>query len=63
MPRYSVNIAGNVIKFRAESESKAKSHAFRISAQYSDLKRLPSRWWHLIWLVVIGLGYYAGLQL
>lgn len=63
MPRYSVNMAGNIIKFRAESDSKAKSHAFRISAYYSDLKCLPSRWWYLIWLVVIGIGYYAGLQL
>ncbi|QDP46624.1 MAG: hypothetical protein Tp1137MES00d2C23059491_43 [Prokaryotic dsDNA virus sp.] len=59
MPRYSVNIAGNVVKLNANSEQEAKLKAFRLSPYYSDLKRLESRWWLLVYPVLFLLGWYG----
>ena len=63
MPRYSVKADGLTVIFKAVSQRDAIRKAHLISPFYSDLKRLVSRWWHLIWVVVIGLGFYAGQML
>lgn len=60
MPKYSVKIAGNAVKFSAKNQREAVSHAFRLSPYYSDLKRLESRWWLLGYVVLILLGLFAG---
>lgn len=60
MPRYSVNIAGNVVKFSAQNQREAVYHAFRLSPYYSDLKRLESRWWLLGYVMLILLSLFAG---
>ena len=63
MPRYSVNINGNVVKFSAESQREAVSIAFRLSPYYSNLKRLESRWWLLGYVLVFVVGYLFMVEL
>lgn len=63
MKRYSVKADGKLIIFSADSQRDALLKAYLISPFYSDLKALPSRWWHLIWVALFGLGFYAGQML
>lgn len=63
MHRYSVDVGGKTIRFRAKSQREAVSIAFGISKRYSDLKRLESRWWLLIFPLVFVVGYLFMLKL
>lgn len=63
MKRYSINVDGKLIIFSAESQREALLKSYLISPFYSDLKPLPSRLWHLIWVFLFGLGLYGALML
>ena len=59
MPRYSVKVDGQTVIFKAVSQREALSKAHLISPFYSDLKRLESRWWLLIYPVLFLFGWYG----
>ena len=59
MPRYSVKVDGQTVIFKAVSQREALCKAYLISPFYSDLKRLESRWWRLIYPVLFLLGWYG----
>lgn len=59
MPKYTVKVRGEVVKFRARNDADAKLQAFRINPFYSDLKRLESRWWLLVYVLVFLLCWYG----
>jgi len=59
MPRYSVKVDGQTVIFKAASQREALSRAYLISPFYSDLKRLESRWWLLVYPVLFLLGWYG----
>ena len=59
MPRYSVKVDGQTVIFKAVSQREALSKACLISPFYSDLKRLESRWWLLVYPVLFLLGWYG----
>ena len=63
MPRYSVRVDGKAVIFKAVSQREAIYKAYFISPFYSDLKRLESRLWILVYPVVFLLGYYIGVSL
>ena len=63
MPRCSVKVDGQTVIFKAVSKREAICKAYLISPFYSDLKRLESRWWLLVYPVVFLLGYYIGVSL
>ena len=63
MPRYSVKANGLTVIFEAVSQSEAICKAYLISPFYSDLKRLESRWWLLVYPVLFLLGWYIGSKL
>lgn len=46
--------------------AKTEFLARRYASQYgtvSSCEEAVSRWWHLIWVVLFGLGFYAGQML
>jgi len=59
MPRYSAKVDGQTVIFKAVSQREALSKVHLISPLYSDLKRLESRWWLLIYPVLFLLGWYG----
>tara|TARA_R110002049_G_scaffold297332_1_gene486203 strand:+ start:951 stop:1142 length:192 start_codon:yes stop_codon:yes gene_type:complete len=59
MPRYSVKADGLKVIFKAKSQREAICKAYLISPLYSDLKRLESRWWLLVYPVLFLLGWYG----
>lgn len=59
MPRYSVKADGLTVIFKAVSQREATCKAYLISPFYSDLKRLNSRWWLLIYPCLFLLGLYG----
>ena len=55
-------INGDTKRIPAKTEFLARQRA----SWYGDIascEKTVSRWWHLIWVVVIGLGFYAGQML
>ena len=63
MPRYSVKADGLTVIFKAVSQREAICKAYLISPFYSDLKRLESRWWLLVYPVLFLFGWYIGSKL
>lgn len=63
MPRYSIKVDGQAVIFKAASQREAICKAYLISPFYSDLKRLDSRWWLLVYPAVFLFGYYIGVKL
>jgi len=59
MPRYSIKVDGQTVIFKAVSQRESLSKANLISPFYSDLKRLESRWWLLVYPVLFLLGWYG----
>ena len=59
MPRYSIKVDGQAVIFKAKSQREALSKAYLISPFYSELKRLESRWWLLVYPVLFLLGWYG----
>jgi len=59
MSIYSVKVDGQAVIFKAASQREALSKAHLISPFYSDLKRLESRWWLLVYPVLFLLGLYG----
>jgi len=58
MARYSVKVDGKTVIFKAVSQREALSKAYLISPFYSDLNRLESRWWLLVYPALVLLGWY-----
>jgi len=63
MPRYSVKVDCQTVIFKAASQREALCKAYLISPFYSDLKRLESRWWLLIYPFLFLFGWYIGVEL
>lgn len=63
MARYSIKVSGTTVVFKASSQREAARKAYLISPFYSDLKRLNSRWWLLIYPCLFLLGWYVGSKL
>jgi len=59
MPRYSIKVDGQTVIFKAVSQREAICKAYLISPFYSDLKRLESRWWLLVYPVLFLFGWYG----
>jgi len=59
MPRYSIKVDGKTVIFKAKSQREAICKAYLISPFYSDLRRLESSWWLLVYPVLFLLGWYG----
>lgn len=63
MPKYSIKVSGKTVKFSARNQREAISKAFSISPFYSDLKRLDSRWWLLVYVLLFVVFFVFGWEL
>jgi len=63
MPKYSIKVNGKTVIFKARNQREAVSHAFRLSPYYSDLKRLDSRWWLLVYVLLYAVFFVFGWKL
>ena len=63
MPKYSIKVSGKTVIFKARNQREAISEAFRISTFYSDLKRLDSRWWLLVYVLLAVVFFVFGLKM
>ena len=63
MPKYSIKVSGKTVIFKARSQREAISEAFSISPFYSDLKRLDSRWWLLVYVFLFAVFFVFGWKL
>lgn len=63
MPKYSIKVNGKTVIFGAKNQREALKVAFNISSRYSDLKRLESRWWLLVYVLVFVVGYLFAFEL
>lgn len=63
MPKYSIKVSGKTIIFKARNQREAISKAFCISPFYSDLKRLDSHWWLLMYVLLFVVFFVFGWKL
>lgn len=63
MPKYSIKVSGKTVIFKARNQREAISKAFSISPFYSDLKRLDSRWWLLVYVLLAVVFFVFGWKL
>ena len=63
MPKYSIKVSGKTVIFKARNKRDAISEAFRISPLYSNLKRLDSRWWLLVYALLFAVFFVFGWKL
>ncbi|QDP48206.1 MAG: hypothetical protein Unbinned6437contig1000_60 [Prokaryotic dsDNA virus sp.] len=55
-------ISGGKMRITAKTEFLAMRHASQYGT-VASCEEAASRWWHLIWVVLIVLGFYAGQML
>lgn len=63
MPKYSIKVSGKTVKFSAQNQREALKTAFNIDSRYSNLKRLDSRWWLLVYVLLFAVFFVFGWKL
>lgn len=63
MPKYSIKVNGKTVIFKARNQREAICKAYLISPFYSDLKRLDSRWWLLVYVLLAVVFFVFGWKL
>jgi hypothetical protein len=63
MPKYIIKVNGKTVIFKARNQREAAKVAFGISSSYSDLKRLDSRWWLLVYVLLAVVFFVFGWKL
>lgn len=62
MARYSINTKDGVLIFTANNQKDALAKAYLLNTFYSELKKLPSRLWLLIYPALFALGVFGFYQ-
>lgn len=63
MSKYSIKVNGKTVIFSARNQREALKVAFSINSRYSDLKRLESRWWLLVYVLLFAVFFVFGWKL